>query len=193
MQAKMKHAFGTDLLSRIGHTPLLRLAHFDQWLSRDVRIFAKAEFANPGGSVKDRPAKNMVLEAINTSMIDPAGAITALSVALASDTPLESLAALLDEQASPPGILNAIGNAAVRYGYIQTDSSTLFASIELAVQAGVPPGLVVRTAKDALREGLSPEEQIALLVELLADGETSPGNAGWLCFVTTCYLTLFLM
>ena len=48
---------GSDLLDKIGNTPLLeiRLA-----ARGDVRVFAKAEFFNPGGSVKDRPALNMI-------------------------------------------------------------------------------------------------------------------------------------
>src|SRR5581483_8722855 len=48
-----------DLLSRIGNTPLLEIR-----LARRgaVSVFAKAEFLNPGGSVKDRPGLNMVLQ-----------------------------------------------------------------------------------------------------------------------------------
>ena len=50
-----------DLLSTIGNTPLLRLAK----ISRDVpgvEIYAKAEYFNPGGSVKDRAGLNMILD-----------------------------------------------------------------------------------------------------------------------------------
>lgn len=52
----------TDLLSLVGNTPLLRLGR----IARDcpgVEIYAKAEWFNPGGSVKDRPAMNIVREA----------------------------------------------------------------------------------------------------------------------------------
>lgn len=63
---------GQSLLDRIGRTPLLRLEKFNCWLgSRDVRIMAKAEFANPGGSVKDRPARRMILEAIRKGELTP--------------------------------------------------------------------------------------------------------------------------
>jgi S-sulfo-L-cysteine synthase (O-acetyl-L-serine-dependent) len=55
---------GQGLLDRVGNTPLLRLDRFNHWVGENVRIYAKAEFANPGGSVKDRPAKRMLLEAI---------------------------------------------------------------------------------------------------------------------------------
>ena len=51
-----------DILSLIGNTPLLRLSR----IGRDypgVEIYAKAEWFNPGGSVKDRPALNIIREA----------------------------------------------------------------------------------------------------------------------------------
>jgi len=51
-----------DVLSLIGNTPLLRL----QRIGREfpgVEVLAKAEWANPGGSVKDRPAMNIIREA----------------------------------------------------------------------------------------------------------------------------------
>jgi cysteine synthase B len=51
-----------DVLSLIGNTPLVRLAKVGA-AHRRVEIYAKAEWANPGGSVKDRPAMNIILEA----------------------------------------------------------------------------------------------------------------------------------
>lgn len=51
-----------DLISLIGNTPLLRLGR----IAREhpgVEIYAKAEWVNPGGSVKDRPALNIIREA----------------------------------------------------------------------------------------------------------------------------------
>ena len=58
----------TDLLNQIGNTPLLRL----QRISADlpgVEIYAKAEFFNPGGSVKDRAGLNMILEGERTDKL----------------------------------------------------------------------------------------------------------------------------
>src|SRR6266513_4466763 len=52
----------TDVLSLIGNTPLLRLEKVARGFP-EVELYAKAEWANPGGSVKDRPAKNIILEA----------------------------------------------------------------------------------------------------------------------------------
>jgi len=49
------------LLATIGNTPLLRLDRIASEFP-DVEIFAKAEYFNPGGSVKDRAASNMILD-----------------------------------------------------------------------------------------------------------------------------------
>jgi S-sulfo-L-cysteine synthase (O-acetyl-L-serine-dependent) len=58
---------GLGLLERIGNTPLLRLDRFSHWLGDSgSHIYAKAEFANPGGSVKDRAARQMILGAIES-------------------------------------------------------------------------------------------------------------------------------
>lgn len=50
-----------SLLDQIGNTPLIELKKAAAGLE-GIRIFGKAEFLNPGGSVKDRPALNMILE-----------------------------------------------------------------------------------------------------------------------------------
>jgi cysteine synthase B len=50
-----------SVLELIGNTPLIRLSEFETGL-RNVELWAKAEWRNPGGSVKDRAAARMVLE-----------------------------------------------------------------------------------------------------------------------------------
>jgi len=52
-----------SIVSSIGNTPLVRLRRSARDLDRDVVVFAKAEHLNPGGSVKDRPALAMILDA----------------------------------------------------------------------------------------------------------------------------------
>jgi cysteine synthase B len=56
------------LLDQIGNTPLLRLAKLDAEIP-GVEIYAKAEFFNPGGSVKDRAARNMVEDGERTGRL----------------------------------------------------------------------------------------------------------------------------
>src|SRR6195256_6447281 len=53
---------GHSLIERIGNTPLLRLDAFTADLP-GVALLGKAEWYNPGGSVKDRAAANIVAEA----------------------------------------------------------------------------------------------------------------------------------
>ena len=53
---------GEGILDRVGNTPLLRLRLFEDEFP-EVAVYAKAEFLNPGGSVKDRPALRMIEEA----------------------------------------------------------------------------------------------------------------------------------
>ena len=57
--------------ANVGNTPLLRLRLFDNELSEDVEIFAKAEHLNPGGSVKDRAALSMIREGERTGRLKP--------------------------------------------------------------------------------------------------------------------------
>ncbi|HEY3411528.1 MAG TPA: cysteine synthase family protein [Armatimonadota bacterium] len=59
-----------DVLSHIGNTPLLRLRAIDREYP-GVEIFAKAEYFNPGGSVKDRPALNMIREGERLGLLHP--------------------------------------------------------------------------------------------------------------------------
>jgi S-sulfo-L-cysteine synthase (O-acetyl-L-serine-dependent) len=54
-------SLGATITERIGNTPLLRVRLFERECP-DVSIYAKAEFMNPGGSVKDRPALRMIEE-----------------------------------------------------------------------------------------------------------------------------------
>lgn len=59
----------TSLLDLIGHTPLLRLQNLVE--NPHVEVYGKAEWANPGGSVKDRPALNMILEGERSGALTP--------------------------------------------------------------------------------------------------------------------------
>ena len=59
---------GSSLTERIGNTPLLRLEHLAAELD-GVLVLAKAEWNNPGGSVKDRAASNIVAEAVRAGKL----------------------------------------------------------------------------------------------------------------------------
>ncbi len=52
-----RHASRTrSLADLVGHTPLIRLQHVTRYLPQTVEVYAKAEWFNPSGSIKDRPA-----------------------------------------------------------------------------------------------------------------------------------------
>src|SRR6478735_7651790 len=52
-----------SIVDAVGNTPLVRLQKVAQ-SAPDVEVFVKLEYMNPGGSVKDRPALRMMLDAI---------------------------------------------------------------------------------------------------------------------------------
>jgi len=65
-----RQLLGNRQLDRVGNTPLLRLERISDGLS-GIQILGKAEWANPGGSVKDRPAFNIVREAERSGLLGP--------------------------------------------------------------------------------------------------------------------------
>lgn len=67
----MSNAF--SLIDCIGNTPLIRLNHLSD--ETGCEILGKAEFMNPGGSVKDRAALGMVKAAVAAGELQPGGTI----------------------------------------------------------------------------------------------------------------------
>jgi cysteine synthase len=63
----------TDFIDAVGNTPLIRLRKASELTG--CTILGKAEFLNPGGSVKDRAAKYMVLDGERRGIIEPGGLI----------------------------------------------------------------------------------------------------------------------
>lgn len=65
----------SSLLDAIGKTPLVELSRFCAAEGIDARILAKVEMTNPGGSVKDRVALNMIRSAEAAGGLLPGGTI----------------------------------------------------------------------------------------------------------------------
>ena len=65
----------SSVLELIGRTPLIRLKQFERE-SPGVELYAKAEWQNPGGSVKDRAAARMILEGERSGKLRPGLTIT---------------------------------------------------------------------------------------------------------------------
>jgi cysteine synthase B len=62
---------GDSLLDRIGNTPLVPIRRLAAGLAPGVQVFAKAEWFNPGGSVKDRPALWMIEDGERRGLLRP--------------------------------------------------------------------------------------------------------------------------
>jgi len=69
----MKGKYHKDILDGIGNTPLIKLSRITEGLKAD--IFAKLEYLNPMGSVKDRIAKYMIEKAEKEGRIKPGDTI----------------------------------------------------------------------------------------------------------------------
>lgn len=73
----------------IGNTPLLELCNIEKQLNLNAKLYAKLEYLNPAGSVKDRVAKMMIETAEkegkinkNTTIIEPTSGNTGIGLAL---------------------------------------------------------------------------------------------------------------
>jgi cysteine synthase B len=62
-------AAGQSLLEQIGNTPLLHLANVGRAFP-NIEFYAKAEWFNPGGSVKDRPALSMIQAGLSSGLLN---------------------------------------------------------------------------------------------------------------------------
>src|ERR1700734_746369 len=70
LMSRERGGIGQNLLERIGNTPLLRLERMGAEYP-NAKFYAKAEWFNPGGSVKDRAAYSMIREGERTGALQP--------------------------------------------------------------------------------------------------------------------------
>lgn len=76
-ETKVARAFRADEIAKgfleaaVGNTPLIRLRHVTDRLPEGVEVLAKAEYMNPGGSVKDRAALAMILAGERSGELTP--------------------------------------------------------------------------------------------------------------------------
>lgn len=92
----LREARPQTLLTAIGKTPLVRLSRIEREIP-GVELYAKAEWLNPGGSVKDRPAARMICEGLEAGQLVPGRRI-------------------LDATSGNTGIAYAMIGAALGYG-----------------------------------------------------------------------------
>src|SRR5690348_14136655 len=69
----LEEAIKKDVIAAIGNTPLIRLRHASE--ATGCEILGKAEFLNPGQSVKDRAGLFIIQDAIRRGLLRPGGTI----------------------------------------------------------------------------------------------------------------------
>ena len=105
LNQKNRKAVKNSVLDAIGNTPLIDLTH----LSPDpkIRIFGKLESVNPTGSIKDRVAKNLILEAerqgllrLGGTILEPTSGNTGLGLAMIAKLRGYKMIAVMPESVS---------------------------------------------------------------------------------------------
>src|SRR5918911_4344967 len=113
----LDRAQGSSVLDMIGRTPLVRLSHFERE-TPGVELYAKAEWQNPGGSVKDRAAARMIAEGEASgklrpglTIVDATSGNTGIAYAMVGAARGYKVKLFLPENASPERklILRALG------------------------------------------------------------------------------------
>ena len=134
------------LFAAVGNTPLLPVERIAaaEGISPAVRILAKAEWFNPGGSVKDRPARRILLDALESGLLDGKRLLDSTSgnmgIAYATLAPALGIAVTLTvpENASPERlkILRLLGAEIILTDPLEGSDGAILAARELA--AGNP-------------------------------------------------------
>src|SRR5438045_7374832 len=113
----LDRAPGSSVLDMIGRTPMVRLRRFERE-TPGVELYAKAEWQNPGGSVKDRAAARMIAEGeasgklrSGLTIVDATSGNTGIAYAMVGAARGYKIKLFLPENASPERklILRAFG------------------------------------------------------------------------------------
>ena len=110
-----------NILQTIGKTPIVKLNKIGSKLK--CNLFAKCEFFNPGGSIKDRIGINMIIEAENhgkikpgDTLIEPTSGNTGIGMALAAAVKGYKMIITMPEKMSKEKqvVLEALGATIIR-------------------------------------------------------------------------------
>jgi cysteine synthase B len=96
----------SSILDLVGNTPMVELTKLQ--LNPKVKLFAKLEGNNPGGSVKDRPARSMILKAIERGtlkpgmkLVEPTSGNTGIALAMIAAVAGYEMHLVMPESATP--------------------------------------------------------------------------------------------
>lgn len=132
-----------DIDSQIGNTALLGFRRITAHLPENVRIYAKAEWQNPGGSVKDRAAREIVTQAFANGqlgngkiLMDSTSGNTGIAYAMLGAAKGFGVKLFLPKNASPEriAILRAYGVDLVFTDPMEGSDGAILAVRELAEQ-----------------------------------------------------------
>jgi cysteine synthase B len=133
----------TDIEAQIGNTPLAGFKRITAHLPEHVRVFAKAEWHNPGGSVKDRAAREIVQQAFASGelgkgkiLMDSTSGNTGIAYAMLGAARGFSVKLFLPKNVSPErlAILRAYGVDLVFTDPLEGSDGAIEAVRELAAQ-----------------------------------------------------------
>ncbi len=128
---------------QVGNTPLLSFKRVTAHLPADVQIFAKAEWTNPGGSVKDRAALQIIREAERDGrltqgkiIMDSTSGNTGIAYAMIGAAKGYKVKLFLPANASPEriAILRAYGAELVLTDPLEGSDGAIVAARELSLQ-----------------------------------------------------------
>ncbi|MBZ0289139.1 MAG: cysteine synthase family protein [Anaerolineae bacterium] len=134
---------GDSIDSLVGNTPLLGFRRITAHLPENIAVFAKAEWANPGGSVKDRAAANIIREAEKSGqltqdkiLLDSTSGNTGIAYAMIGAAKGYRVKLFLPENVSPErvSILRAYGVDIVFTDPLEGSDGAIRAVRELAAQ-----------------------------------------------------------
>ena len=133
------HPVSQHLEEMIGNTPMLGFHRITAHLPDNISIYAKAEWANPGGSVKDRAALNIIREAESSGELTPDKIImdstsgnTGIAYAMIGAARGYRVKLFLPENASPEriAILRAYGTELVLTDPLEGSDGAILAARE---------------------------------------------------------------
>ncbi|KAJ5113963.1 hypothetical protein N7456_002497 [Penicillium angulare] len=147
---RLKHDSVADC---IGATPLVRLNHLPTALGLKAQVFAKLEYLNPGGSVKDRIAKRMLEKAEEGGKVKPGGTLieassgnTGIAIALLAAIKGYKCIITLSEKMSleKEQILNALGAKVIRTpAGVSIDSPDSIISVAKRLHEEIPNSFIL--------------------------------------------------
>ncbi len=142
LQRAMPAVAGKRVLQLIGHTPLLALSRLERELP-GVRLFAKAEWFNPGGSVKDRAAASIIADAEasgrlrrGVALLDASSGNTAVAYAMLAAAKGYRATLCVPKNANPQvlGLLRAYGAEVVLTDPLQGSDGAIREARRLAAE-----------------------------------------------------------